>query len=334
MWSEELGFLEVQPNFPWGKTSGALGSLPARRPAGYGALRKVDCMSIVITGASGQLGRSTAELVLDRVPAFKVILTTRHPEALSAFAGRGAKVRRADFDRPETLAEAFASGERLLLISTDDIGHRAAQHQAAIEAAREAGVRHVAYTSYLNPVAGNPAVITPSHRDTEEALRESGLAWTALRNAFYAEYQVPAGSQAIATGQLIHNNGEGRIAYISREDCAAAAAAVLTTEGHEGKAYDITGPEPLGQGDVAALLSEVSGRPVETVAVDDEAFIQGLTAAGVPESAARGFASYGRAIREGYIDQTSDAVEDLTGSPPRSLREVFEAHRGELLRAG
>src|SRR4028119_243787 len=108
MWSEELGFLEVQPNFPWGKTSGALGSLPARRPAGYGALRKVDCMSIVITGACGQLGRSTAELVLGRVPAFKVILTTRHPEALSAFAGRGAKVRRADFDRPETLAEAFA----------------------------------------------------------------------------------------------------------------------------------------------------------------------------------------------------------------------------------
>jgi NAD(P)H dehydrogenase (quinone) len=172
------------------------------------------------------------------------------------------------------------------------------------------------------------AVITPSHRDTEKALGESGLAWTTLRHAFYAEYQVPAGAQAIATGQLIHNNGDGKTAYVSREDCAAAAAAVLTTEGHEGRAYDITGPEALGQGDVAALLSEVCGRPVEAVA--DEAFIQGLTSAGVPEPAAREFASYGRAIREGYIDQISGAVENLAGRP-RSLRNVFEAHRGELL---
>ena len=288
-------------------------------------------MSIVITGTSGQLGRLTAALVLDRVPASEVVLTTRRPEALFDLAERGATVRQADFDRTETLAEAFAAGEKLLLISTDVLGRRAAQHRAAIEAAREAGVRHVAYTSYLNPVEENPAVITPSHRDTEKALRESGLAWTSLRNAFYAEYQVPAGAQAIATGQLVHNSGDGRIAYVSREDCAAAAAAILTTDGHENKAYDITGPEPLGQDDVAALLSEVSGRPVEAVAVDDETFIQGLTAAGVPEPAAREFASYGRAIREGYLGEASDAVENLTGRPPRSLREVFEAHRGELL---
>jgi NAD(P)H dehydrogenase (quinone) len=182
-------------------------------------------MGIVITGASGQLVRLTAELVLARVPASEVTLTTRRPEALSDFAGCGAKVRQADFDRPETLAEAFAGGERLLLISADVVGRRVAQHRVAIEAAKEAGVRHVAYTSYLNPVEENPAVITPDHRDTEEALRESGLAWTALRNAFYAEYQVPAGAQAIATGQLVHNNGEGKTAYVSREDCAAAAAA-------------------------------------------------------------------------------------------------------------
>jgi NAD(P)H dehydrogenase (quinone) len=288
-------------------------------------------MSIVITGASGQLGRLTAVLVLDRMPVSEVILTTRRPEAISDLAERGARVRLADFDRPETLAEAFAGGEKLLLISADDLGRRAAQHRAAIEAAREAGVRHVAYTSYLNPVEDNPAVITLSHRDTEKALRESGLAWSALRHAFYAEYQVPSGAQAIATGKLVHNSGDGRIAYVSRVDCAAVAAAVLTTEGHEDKAYDITGPQALGQDDVAALLSEVSGRPVEAVAVDDEAFIQGLTASGVLEAAAREIASYGRAIREGYIDQISDAVENLTGRPPRPLREVFEAHRDELM---
>lgn len=288
-------------------------------------------MSIVITGASGHLGRSTAELVLGRVPADEVVLTTRHPEEITDLAERGAEVRRADFERPETLAGAFEGGEKLLLISTQDLDRRAAQHRAVIEAARVAGVRHVSYTSYVNPVEENPAVVTPSHRDTEEALHESGLEWTALRNALYAEYQVPAGAQAIATGRLVHNNGEGRTAYVSREDCAAAAAAVLTTGGHEGKSYDITGPQPLSQDDVAALLSEISGRPVEAVAVDDEDFLRGLAASGMPEQVARNVASFGRAIREGFIGEASEAVENLTGRPPRSLRDVFQAHRGELM---
>jgi NAD(P)H dehydrogenase (quinone) len=288
-------------------------------------------MSIVITGASGRLGRSVAELVLDRVPASGVILATRNPESLSDLSGRGAEVRQADFDRPETLAEAFAGAGRLLLISTNAVGHRVAQHRAAIEAARETGVRHVAYTSYLNPVAGNPAVVTPDHRQTEEALRESGLGWTALRNGLYAEYQVPAGARAIATGQLVHNCGDGRTAYVSREDCAAAAAAVLTSEGHEGMAYNVTGPDALGQDDVAALLSELSGRPVEAVAVDNEAYVRGLTESGMPEPAALALASFGRAIREDYIGEAPGAVEDLTGRKPRSLLEVFQAHRAELL---
>ena len=105
----------------------------------------------------------------------------------------------------------------------------------------------------------------------------------------------------------------------------------MSTEGHEGGAYDITGPRSLGQNDVAALLGEVSGRPVEAVAVDDETFVQGLAASGMPEPAARSVATFGRAIREGYISEASGAVENLTGRPPRSLREVFEAHRGDLM---
>jgi NAD(P)H dehydrogenase (quinone) len=218
------------------------------------------------------------------------------------------------------------------LISTDVVGRRVSQHRAAIEAAREAGVRHVAYTSHLNPVAENLAVITPDHRKTEKALHKSGLAWTVLRNTFYAEYQVPAGAQAIATGRLVHNNGDGRTAYVSREDCAAAAAAILTTDGHEDKAYDITGPEALGQDGVAAWLSEVSGRPVEAVAVDDEAFIHGLT--GIRHARVGGSRVClvrESVIREGFLDEASGAVENLAGSPPRSLRKVFKAHRGELL---
>jgi NAD(P)H dehydrogenase (quinone) len=288
-------------------------------------------MSIVITGASGHLGRATAGMVLERMPASEVILTTRHPEEISDLAARGAEVREADFERPETLVGAFEGGEKLLLISTDAVGARVDQQRAAIEAAGKAGIRHVIYTSYLNPVEDNPAAVTADHRETEAVLRESGLAWTALRNGLYAEYQVPAGAQAIATGRLVHNNGDGETAYVSREDCAAAAAAVLSTESHDGEAYDITGPRPLSQDDVAALLSEVSGRPVEAVSVDDEEFVQGLAAYGMPEPAARSIATFGRAIREGFISEASGAVENLTGRPPRSLREVFEAHRRDLI---
>ena len=278
-------------------------------------------MSIVITGASGQLGRLTAELVLARVPASEVTLTTRRPEALSDFVGRGARVRQADFDRPETLAEAFAGGERLLLISADVVGRRVAQHRAAIEAAREVGVRHVAYTSYLNPVAENPAVITPDHRDTEEALRESGLAWTALRNAFYAEYQVPAGAQAIATGQLIHNNGEGRIAYVSREDCAAAAAAVLTTEGHEGKAYDITGPESLSFAEAAERISAATGREIRHVDVPPEAARQGMLSSGMPEWQVDVSLGLLAAVREGALDAVTGTVATVGRVEPRSFAD-------------
>ena len=288
-------------------------------------------MSIVITGASGHLGRRTAELVLERAPASEVVLTTRRPETLADLAARGAEVRIADFDRPETLAEAFASGERLLLISTDAVGRRVDQHLAAIDAAARAGVRHVAYTSGMNPVEQNPAVVMADHRATEAALRESGLEWTALRNGLYAEYQVSGGAHAVAAGRLVHNNGDGETAYVSREDCAAAAAAVLTTDGHEGKAYDITGPEPLSQDGVAALLGEISGRPVEAVAVDDESFVRGLVESGLPEPAARAFASFGTAIREGHLAGTSGSVQELTGRPPASLRDVFEARRDELM---
>jgi NAD(P)H dehydrogenase (quinone) len=288
-------------------------------------------MSIVITGASGHLGRATAGMVLERMPASEVILTTRHPEEISDLAARGAEVREADFERPETLVGAFEGGEKLLLISTDAVGARVDQQRAAIEAAGKAGIRHVIYTSYLNPVEDNPAAVTADHRETEAVLRESGLAWTALRNGLYAEYQVPAGAQAIATGRLVHNNGDGETAYVSREDCAAAAAAVLSTESHDGEAYDIAGPRPLSQDDVAALLSEVSVRPVEAVSVDDEQFVQGLAAYGMPEPAARSIATFGRAIREGFISEASGAVENLTGRPPRSLREVFEAHRSDLI---
>ena len=217
-------------------------------------------MSIVITGASGHLGRRTAELVLDAGAA--PVLVTRRPEALAGLAERGADVRYGDFDEPASLAAAFAGGERLLLISTDRVGERLAGHRAAIAAAAAAGVRQIAYTSLINPSDNNPAGVAPDHRETEEAIRAAGLAWTFLRNAIYAEIMAAGAGPALATGTLVTNAGDGRCSYVTREDCAAAAAAVLTSDGHEFKAYDISGPEALSVDDIAALYAEAGGRPV------------------------------------------------------------------------
>jgi NAD(P)H dehydrogenase (quinone) len=193
------------------------------------------------------------------------------------------------------------------------------------------GVRHVVYTSGLNPEPPNPAVISPSHHATEQALAASGIAWTVLRDSLYSEYQVPEAGQAIAAGTLTHNRGDGQIAYVSREDCAAVAAAVLTGSGHEGHVYDVTGPELVTARELATLYGELGGREVRDDALDDEAFTELLAGAfgGSNEEHARYgaelVASFGRSIREGYMASRSDVVERLTGRPPRTLRSVLEA---------
>jgi NAD(P)H dehydrogenase (quinone) len=280
-------------------------------------------MTVAVTGASGHLGRRVADLLLERLDPSEVVLLTRTPDALASYSERGAVVRYADFDEPATLAEAFSATERALLISALDFARRSGQHGAAIEAAKAAGVRHVIYTSIPEP-EGNPAAAAPSHLATEVAARESGLAWTFLRNSLYADFQVPVVAQAIASGQLVTSAGGGRVAYVARDDCAAAAAAVLTQDDHEGMTYDITGPEAIGPQDVAALAAELGGRPVEVVSVDDDALVAGMIEAGAPEAVARIRLSFVVAAREGFLDSVTSAVQDITGNAPLSLRQVVE----------
>lgn len=276
-------------------------------------------MTIAITGASGHLGRLVADQLLDTVDPAEVVLLTRDPAKLADYAARGADVRAADFDKPDELVDAFAGVERVLLISTDVVGARVEGHRNAIDAAAKAGVRHIAYTSISEPTPDNPAGVVADHAATEDALRESGLAWTMLRNNLYADMQVDSVAQAAAAGQLVTNFGDGGAAYVTREDCAAVAVGVLTSEGHEGKAYDVTGPQAYTATDLAALATEKAGTPVEVVQVDDEAYTAGLVSAGVPDFIAPLFTSFGTATRLGKLATVTDVVETIGGRKPTPL---------------
>ncbi|HSC14124.1 MAG TPA: NAD(P)H-binding protein [Gammaproteobacteria bacterium] len=284
-------------------------------------------MKLIITGGSGQLARRAAELLLAKIAPQDVIVTTRTPAGLRSLAERGVIVRQADFAAPQTLRAAFAGAERMLLVSATDLVQRTAQHRAAIEAAKAAGVRHVVYTSGLRPEPPNPAVVAPSHYATEQALMQSGMAWTILRNSLYADYQIPEASQAIAAGALVHNRGAGKVAYVARDDCAAVAAAVLVAAGQAGKCYDVTGPKAYAAAELAAMYAELGGRPVIERRVDDAELVASIVGgAGGDDHLRYGaelVASFGRSIREGYMDACTDHVAKLTARPARSLRDVL-----------
>ena len=281
-------------------------------------------MNIVITGASGHLGRLVADGVLARTDPEQVVLVTRDPSRLADFAQRGAQVRAGDFGDPPSLASAFAGVGKALIISTDAIGARVPGHKAAIDAAAAAGATSIAYTSAINPSHSNPIVVAAEHRETEEHIRATGTGWTMLRNSIYADMLVMTARTALATGRHVHNEGDGRVSYVARADCAAVAAAVLTSEGHEGKIYDVTGPDALGADAVAALFGELGNRPVEAVAVDDDAYVAGLVEhAQMPEPVARGYATFGIGARRWYSAVVSDTVLELTGTAPRSVRDVL-----------
>src|SRR5258705_13246700 len=211
---------------------------PGRRTVGGAPYMKRTeiAVGIVVTGASGQLGRLVVQELLERVSPAEVVLVSRRPEHLRDLADRGLAVRRGDFDDPASLVEAFAGAERAFVISSglNNLGRRVDQHRVAIEAAAAAGAQHIVYTSIPNPAERHPQrTVAGENRATEELLRSSGLAWTVVRNGTYSEVQVPPGSLAVAHGKMYTNAADGHIAPVSRRDCAAAAAAVLASDGHE-----------------------------------------------------------------------------------------------------
>ncbi|MEI9852171.1 MAG: NAD(P)H-binding protein [Sphingomonas sp.] len=301
---------------------------------------------IVITGASGQYGRLATDKLIALGRAADLILITRTPDKLASRVAQGCTVRYGDFDKPKTLAGAVQGAGKMLLISGTRVGARVVQHKAAIDAAAAAGVRHILYTSFVDVSPGNPALVTRDHRETERLMTDSGMAWTMLRDAHYADAMiVNAGPSFLATGQWFTNSGDGREAMVWREDCVDCAVAVLTGEDHENRAYRITGPDLQDFAEVAALVREVTGCPLELVTIDDDAMYAMFDAMGVPREPvddlvvsgipwnSDDMVSFGRAIREGFLAVRTDDVELLTGRRARSVREMIEANAGMLREA-
>ena len=292
-------------------------------------------MSIIVTGAAGHVGRLVTEKLLERLPPEELVLVTRRPHALEELGARGADVRYGNFDDPATLDGAFAGGDRLLLISTDDMGRRVRQHDAAIRAAAAAGIGRVVFTSHVHPEAANPlGAMAREVGETEERLQRSGLDWTVLRFGSFAELQIPPAATAAMNGRLVTNMGDGRIVPVSRQDCAEAAAITLTTDGHTGETYEITGSQAFSAPDLAELYADVSGQPVKVVQLSDMVLTSVLVSLGTPWRAALDITAFGRAIRRGFFDVVDPAFERLTGRPPVAARDVLIAHHGNLLAVG
>jgi NAD(P)H dehydrogenase (quinone) len=299
---------------------------------------------IVITGASGQYGRALTDRLVARGLAERLVLITRSPAKLADRAAQGCTVRYGDYDKPETLAPAMAGAERMLLISGTRVGARVVQHQAAIDAAVAAGVRHLAYTSFIGiDDPANPAEVRHDHIETERAIKASGLAWTMLRDGHYADAMIlMAGPGVMQTRLWTSNAGAGREAMVWRDDCVASADAVLTGAGHEGQTYNITGPELQTFAEVAAILSEVTGVPIEYVGASDAEQYAMFDAMGIPrrpvdDQAVGGIpwnsddmVTFGQAIREGFLELCSGDVERLTGRPARSVRQMIEENAAML----
>jgi len=297
-------------------------------------------MAIIVTGATGNFGRQVTDILLKEIDPGDLIVLTRRPERLADLAAKGVQVRRGDFDDPDSLPAAFEGGERMLLISTARVGSRVGQHGNAIDAAKKAGVRHIAYTSFVGVHDDNPAIVTKDHRATEALMRASGLAWTALRDSQYSEAaaQVMA-PQFLPSGQWASNAGDGKIGMVSRDDCVACAARILTTDGHENRAYDITGPELVSYRDICNMTAEMSGKPLTYIPITDEEMYAVFDAAGVPREASDDpvnaaipwcsddMVSFAQAVREGHFAILSDHVQQILGRPPVSLRSVMERYK-------
>ncbi len=284
---------------------------------------------IIVTGANGHLGRAIVQKLVESVPANQVGVSVRSPEKASDLAALGVRVRRGDFDDPASLSDAFEGASQVLIVSSNAAasgGDPLAQHQTAINAARAAGAGRIVYTSHM---AASRASLFPPMRDhaaTEEMLDQSGLAWTSLRNGFYASSGLMFLGDALKTG-VLEAPADGKVSWTAHADLAEAAAILLADEGrYEGPTPPLTGAEALDLADLASAVSGLQSQPVHRQIVPDEDFQAKMAARGLPSHVAGILLGFYRASRRGEFAAVDPTLARLLGHPPIPLQDILTAH--------
>ena len=275
---------------------------------------------IALTGATGQLGQFVVEALLKTVPAKEIVAIVRNPAKAEALSKQGLIVRQGDYNDQAALTQALAGVEKLLLISSSEVGQRAAQHRNVINAAKAAGVKFIAYTSLLHADT-SPLGLHVEHVETEKLLAESGIPFALLRNGWYSENYLASAPAALAHGVFIGAAGEGKIASATRADYAAAAARVISEEGHAGKVYELAGDRAWTLSDLAALLSEASGKKVVYQNLSEADFAAALKGAGLPDGLAEMLADSDIGASKGGLFDDSQTLSKLIGRPTTSIAD-------------
>lgn len=279
---------------------------------------------IAITGASGQLGQLVVEELLNTVAADQLVAIVRNPSKIQTLADRGVQVRAASYEDKAALVKALAGVEKLLLISSSEVGQRAVQHRNVIEAAKEAGVTLIAYTSLLH-ADSSPLGLADEHVATEKMLQESGIPFVLLRNGWYTENYLASVPPALEHGVFIGSTGDGKIASATRTDYAAAAAKVMTLENQAGKVYELAGDHGWTLAELTAELTKQSGKTVVYQNLPEEDFKAALLGAGLPEGLSALLANSDVGASKGGLFDDSRQLSTLIGRPTTPLAESLRA---------
>ncbi|MCS2165066.1 SDR family oxidoreductase [Scandinavium manionii] len=275
---------------------------------------------IAITGATGQLGQLVIDNLLKTVPANQLVAIVRNPAKAQALSDKGIVVRQGDYTDEAGLKSAFQDVDKLLLISGSEVGQRAVQHRNVINAAKTADVKFIAYTSLLH-ADKSPLGLHVEHVETEKMLAESGIAYTLLRNGWYTENYLASAPQAIEHGVFIGAAGDGKIASATRADYAAAAAKVMSEEGHAGKVYELAGDSAWTLSELVAELSKQSGKPVSYQNLSEADFAAALKGVGLPAGLADMLADSDVGASKGGLFDDSRTLSKLIQRPATPLSE-------------
>lgn len=275
---------------------------------------------IAITGATGQLGALAVEELLKTVKASDIVAIVRNPAKADALAQQGVVVRQADYSDQAALTAALSGVDKLLLVSSSEVGQRAVQHRNVINAAKAAGVKFIAYTSLLH-ADKSPLGLHVEHVETEKMLADSGIPYALLRNGWYSENYLASAPAALTHGVFIGAAGEGKIASATRADYAAAAARVISTDGHAGKVYELAGDNAWTLSELAAELSKQSGKPVVYQNLSEADFAGALKGVGLPEVFANLLADSDIGASKGGLFDDSHTLSKLIGRPTTPLAE-------------